>query len=608
MKLSASNDSQSNSTIQSTGMKTMKLMVAICMLMLGQSAWASFVYWGSGADCDYDASSYTLQEVIDLETSDLNNTVQIRLTKQQVVNEDLVILHDVVTIEGGYADCNTYSTSDKTTIQGSGNGPVIQIIPTADDLPNNISLSGLLIKGGSGMEAELGGGLGMEAPDSKVMRVFIRDSLITQNLSKRGGGIYLKGRGSVLNLTNTMLINNEAYGASPGSGLGGGIYCNGGVVYLTGNTGVSQNRATGAANNTGHGGGIYAALGCSVYLSAAADGSLLDFKGVAFNAARGHGGGLYVSNAKVAMSSYWSGRPVNINGNSADSNGDGSGDGGGLYLSGPAASAELRGSLIEDNTASRGAGVAIMSGALLDAGLGDGFCWDQNRCNQILANKTYGTDGLGGAMFMDGGLLILRHSHIAYNQAHSGAAIYAQDNASLVLQRSQVYRNGDTTGHTWDSEHTFRLTDSFLQALHITTAMNDTLGATFSMLNTDRTINNSIIYEPLTNHVANIIGGDGSHDCNLLDNNFGWQGGSNTLIDDPGFVSLGDDDFHLRIDSVAVDACAVGTPDSHGDTEVDMDGEAAPVDQPAVINGMGIYDIGADEFHHSDVIFAHSFD
>ncbi len=606
MKIKSIQNKEDKQNKQGKGVKRMKTLLITSLLFM-QSALANVVYWGTGVDCDYEASEYSVQEVIDLELLNSNSSVQIRLTNQQVVNENLMVSHDGIDIQGGYADCNSYSTSEKTTIQGIGNGPVIRIVPTAGDLPNVVNLSNLLVRGGYAMGTDLGGGINLVAPQNKTVSLFINDSLITQNTSKRGGGVFVSGSNSILRLMDTLVINNEAYGQTPGDGLGGGIYCKGGLVYLDGDTGVSQNRATGSVNNTGHGGGIYASVGCTVYLNASTDNSVFDFRGVSFNAARGHGGGIYASNSDIWLSSYWSGRPSNVNNNSADSNDDGSGDGGGIYLSGTQATATLNCSTIKGNNASNGVGIAVKAGALLNADMNGGFCWDISRCNQIINNETFGDNGLGGGLLLDEGLANISYTHIAYNQAHEGVAIHASDNSSMVLKRMHVYRNGENNGSTWDSQHTLRMVDSFLQVYHITAAMNDTAGATFSLVNSDRVINNSIIYEPLTNQIGNFIGGSGTQDCNLLDNAFGWQNGSNSLVGDPGFVALADDDLHIAANSMAIDACDDGLPGRNGG-ELDVDGEATPVDEFTVVNGKGIYDIGADEYHNADIVFSNGFE
>ncbi len=580
----------------------MKNLFLLTMIFT-QSVFANVVYWGSDSSCDYNSSNYTLQEVIDL------GEEQIRITNQQIINEDLVISNQQINIAGGYDDCSEFEVGTKTTIQGTGNTSVIRIIPTDNDLPNSVLLSGLVIKGGQYSPFNSGGGITLHIYDSQSVLLTVRDSLITQNFGSRGGGIYTSGTNAILTLDNTLVFSNEAYGQAGGSGLGGGLYCQSGRVSITDDSGVSFNRATGTVQNSGHGGGIYATTGCYVSVMAASDGGLFDYRGIAYNTAIGNGGGVFLNQSKLQLSSYMLGKPVNVNDNGADANNDGYGDGGGIYVQGSSAQAELDGATIQNNVASNGAGIKVTNGGLLTADNNAGYCWDFYACNQIIENKTSGSVGSGGGLYMINGMAYLSHTHLAYNQANTGVAINTSSQSSLVLERSLVYRNGEEHGTQWDSQHTVRMEDSFLQVNQITTAVNDTTGATFSLLDSDRVINNSIVHEPLTNQVGNFIGGSGSQNCNLMDNNFGWQGGSNTFLANPGFVSLDNNDFHITSESVAVDQCdngEAGTPSAGPLYDIDL--ELAPINSTVVANGTGIYDIGVDEYHNPDVIFTHGFD
>jgi len=80
--------------------------------------------------------------------------------------------------------------------------------------------------------------------------------------------------------------------------------------------------------------------------------------------------------------------------------------------------------------------------------------------------------------------------------------------------------------------------------------------------------------------------------------------GTNVLVDDPLFVNRSLGDFHLAIGSPAIDLCSGISMLNPSD----MNMEPRPWDDPNQLNGMGIFDAGADESYLSDVIFENDFE
>lgn len=590
----------------------MKKRIRKMLLMLAGAAANftahGFVTYGSDAACDYQTASHSLQDVLDLGESN------IRLTNQSNIPATLHVKdHSFLLLVGGYNNCDDANfdvlSNTKTTLLGDGQLPVVRInVPQAQPSAS-VYLNNLVIKNGHHTSFHNGGGVSAYDLGDKPLLVVLENSLVTQNTGSRGGGVYVRGENMTLILRNSFVVSNDAEGQAGGSALGGGVYCHGGFVSMEMDSGISNNEAYSAIQNAGHGGGLYATNGCYLDLKSGTTGGVFDFRGISYNRASGHGGGIYASaDSRVRLLSDDLSQPINVNGNQADANQDGYGDGGGIFITGAGTSMSINGGLINENFAVNGAGISIQNGALISLfALGDD-CWSDEVCNQIRSNQTVGSSNLGGGVHLNAGQIYIHRTHITHNRADDGVAIYAENGSSVNMHRVLVARNGQGGGQ-WADRQAMRFVDSHFTINQTTSALNDVVMATVSAANSAHVINNSIFHEPITNQLGNFIGGSGSKNCNLVDNNFGWNDQSNTYLDDPSFVDANNDDFHIQETSAAIDRCNNGVPGAAPQGgDVDIDGQAAPVDHPDVVNGLGYYDIGADEFNPSDVIFRSNFD
>lgn len=282
--------------------------------------------------------------------------------------------------------------------------------------------------------AERGGGLGVDGGSASLT-----GTSIDGNTAASGGGVYNAGVLEIL--ADSRLSNNAATGASAS---GGGGILNAGNAELAESL-VGQNTSAGA------GGGIRNLSGSRLTLDAAI---LLD------NTAASGGGGIFNEGELETAAST-------VRGNRADSDGNGSGDGGGIANREPGASpgtasALVRTSLVEDNTAANGGGIGNSGG--LDAQLtlegsevrgntaakaGGGvhstgvLVVNETTVSANFAAGELGGDG-GGGIRIDGGQLEIRSSSIEANAiaaSGNGGGLHLSSGAEALIDGVSITDN-----------------------------------------------------------------------------------------------------------------------------------------------------------------------
>ena len=165
-----------------------------------------------------------------------------------------------------------------------------------------------------------------------------------------------------------------------------------------------------------------------------------------------------------------------------------------------------------------------------------------------------------------------------------------------------MYQNGSGGADGWDDLTTYQMSDGNIIMTHITSALNNAQFVTFREVNGQHHISNSIFFETVTRKLASLTNASGVAACLMVDNDVGIGANfDDRIIADPHLTG----DFHLSAGSPAIDRCSE-ILNNASNTELDIDGEMAPFDYPAINHGIGLLDIGADEF--VDVIFSDSFE
>jgi hypothetical protein len=393
------------------------------------------------------------------------------------------------------------------------------------------------------------------------------------------------------------------------SGDGGALYvANNDTVSLYATAGQSLNLNTNSAG--GNGGAAYAD-----------NGAYFDVYGqiqATSNSAGGNGGVFYLSNgSRLWLDDYSSTRPqvwvntadnggaiyavnspavrcdgadfgLTVNGNKATA-----GSGGAIYLSG--STFNDQNCIFRTNQAQAGNGGAIaaytstvtiganFAAALahhplgladrsdLSAPLATG-CNPVSECSSFSSNRAISStasNGYGGAIYSNGGMLSISDTYLHHNLAVRGGAIY-QDNAGSIgnIANALIYSN--TSQLSFGAG--IRATGGSLTMTHVTIA-NNPGGAGYSQSSTSSSASNSIAWG---NGVGGFLGTFASAVCNID------QSGNAGSVTNPQFVAAGaGENYHLSNSSPAIDACTTGLAS-------DLDNRARPF-------GAG-YDMGAYEF------------
>jgi uncharacterized repeat protein (TIGR01451 family) len=522
----------------------------------------------------------------------------------------VVYISKTLTLRGGYTTTNWHSPnpiSFSTTLDAERQGRVLTIVPPAgSDGAISPTIMGLRITGGDA--AGLGGGPSW-VPDAGggvyvvSATATISGNQIVSNTADCGGGIYVSRsdstvrgnevwdneadygggmglvEGSAAVQGNTVWANTAAWGGALysyddyGTWEGNAIVDNtasvgGGGMCLHAGDGTLTNNAF-SSNGALYGGGLY------VYQSTA----VMAGNAVTGNAAGVLGGGLYIRLSESTVSGG------TIAGNAADS-------GGGLYLH--EGQPVVREAEIMENSAEWGGGVFVSRAYAALSG------------NRITANSA----SLGG-----GGVALVKSevdlngNRITVNSAEQGGGLYVLDSAAQLSNTllaengaqgwgSGVYLTGDSAaamqhttlvGNGWGSVGALAgpaLVDSVDG-----TGLEVRAGSSVALTNTILARQQVGVYAASgaeVNLYRTLLG------AGAWANGEDWAGQgtvthSGDVVGDPDFVNPEAGDYHIGLDSAAVEA-GIDAGVAH-----DIDGQPRPM--PAG----GGFDLGADEFAGIDL-------
>jgi len=563
-------------------MPDLKIVRLTAILVLLASAPA--LAWVSvGSSPGFGTCTYTsIQDALD------DGDTEIRIVNNQDYIENVLITGGR-TIRGGFNSCLAASLNqslgENSTIDGSGSS-LLPTILIATSSTVTFTLENLTITGGS---------LGVHT-GAMAGTLTVRDSLIGNNSGfEFGGGISVGNPGDILQVViqDSAIIENE-------SDYGGGIYCasaNGRIRLESGTI----------ADNLGavDGGGVYLDNGCSFasYAGSRFDDDLYD--GILRNMTSGDGGGIYAAGgAKVEINGHFG--PFNLYGNNTDpatvAENSAGFEGGGIYAIGNDTQIELIDALIRDNSAgNRGGGAFVSNNASLTANLSGDTCWGGWRCSQWRDNSAvlYG----GHLSVYSGASVRVDRSHLSGGRADKGIVLYGNGLSTLLqVDGSFLTGNGSNTFSTDD--YVIRLdAGASAELKHVTVSDNGSSTAAFGVNGSSSELNvaNSIVWQFILPVLAATNNPVTVFDCVFVNESDSTGTGVVEVLL-PGF-RYADDDFRLRADSPAIDACADADA-----SPSDVEHHSRGIDEPGSSNGTGLYDAGADEYLIIDAMFSDRFE
>jgi len=384
----------------------------------------------------------------------------------------------------------------------------------------------------SGNDAVLGAGMFVISST-----VNFEGRIVNNIATNSGAGLYADS--SILTMNNTTIGGTGPYQPNQIGATG----LNGAGMYLINNSRAVINDSSFISNtlsnpNTGYGGGIYVRAGSAITLT---NSSIQEhYLPSAFD---GRGAGMYLLDATVTLSN------TQVISNTAENLGAGA------RMFGASTLNVLGGSSFVNNKALGGAGGAVAATDTSTIRVRDA----------TLHNNT--ASGNGGAIYSDGTSLTIDKTYLHHNTALRGGAIFqVNTGATGVISTTLIYSNTSLEGFGAGIR-----AEGGAITIRDSTLANNSGGAGYSpgavlsyLYNTIIWGNSSPAFGALTEAVCNID-----------------QGGTAGPALDPLFVDPGAADYHLRVSSPALDACASGLA-------IDLDGYFRPT--------LAQWDIGAFEY------------
>lgn len=435
------------------------------------------------------------------------------------------------------------------------------------------------------------GGRPITATNSSL--VTLDDALVLGGRADNGGNVHLSSGASLVALAGSQIFQGEA------TFDGGGVFCTGGGVVALGEETKLHSNDAGF-----NGGGVYVD-GCTlnVLTGGLAPPGINEY-GLVDNRAEFNGGAVYATGGSSVLLNGSGTRPSSIRNNTAV------GLGGGLYLTGAGTSAEVLNSEIVDNLGVDGAGgVMVTSDAtfLMHRTVAD--CDRGVRCSLLAEN----VGGIASASVAEGGALMVtgggeafvRQTYVTANLSDDGGNVALVNGGSsfLLIENSVLFSNAQTDVH-FIARGGAHIRLAFISAWG---SSMPGFGMAFAHAEANSRIDlfSSVVIEGQ----GSPFGGGGGPDPVFLPPSPGAfqnvdcvivhetssTGGFGTVVTDPSmeWISPATGDPHLLPTAQAIDFC---DDFAYPPVDADIDNEPRGFDVTTIPDGLGPFDLGADEW------------
>ncbi|MGJ8664480.1 MAG: hypothetical protein ACSHWU_12565, partial [Marinicella sp.] len=567
-----------------------------------------------GADglCDFDSTVSSIQDVIN------TGVTEVRVASNGSYMENIILNNQDLILRGGFTDCAAASANNQvfnefSTIDGSAL-PISVIAIGGNGTKRLIRMENLILTGGTSAVPHFGGGLSVDEAEVELQMLRV---VIADNTGGLGAGMYIDA-GIGVNSTDTdvfaqdLIISNNT-----STTLGGGLYCHAGSqMTLTRSSFIGNNHTAGT------GGGVVMRNGCNISMYSGSHAEAIGFvSGIINNSSDEEGGGVFMTTSaelfmfgqQMCDDTHCLGSavtPIYIFGNNSDDDLSGNESGGGIYMEDSAFQNEFYGNglvMISNQAGGHGGGAFVAANSTIEIERRIGGCWQKDRCNLIIGNQSGTSVGLGGAFYVEGGTMHIGHAYVEENRADFGTAIAAGGESALVTIENSVFDdNGDNGADNFSDFQVINASVGASVAIrHSTFADNDVTVSVFDVdpaLDSSMSLFSSVVHDPSSGNLFGAISGDLMVNCVVAHEAASFTG-TQVVVGDPMFVNRAEGDFHLAAGSPAVDLC-LGIPMFNA---LDMNMEPRPWDDLGQLDGLGIFDAGADESYLSDVIFKDGF-